>query len=198
MTADSDAPTRLPSKGLAVLAYCVSVLAAMLVYATLHPTGLWLAATVAVPVLALAWCLTVTIRNRRENACATSPASRAYLRRFIPMMLLYVLFLFGAVWLDARIAPGRPLAILLAILPALPLIGVVWALGRLLVEEQDEYLRSLTVRQFMVATGFTLTVTSIWGFLDAFDQVPHMPMYWAFIIWCMGLGVGTVVNEMRS
>ena len=42
----------------------------------------------------------------------------------------------------------------LAILPALPLIGIIWAFGRLLIEETDEYLRSLTVRQFLVATGF--------------------------------------------
>jgi hypothetical protein len=198
MTTDSDTPPRLPSKGLAVLAYCVSFLGAMLVYATLHPTGLWLAVTIAVPVLALIWCVSVVLRLRRARVCAPSSANRAYLRRFVPMMLLYMLVLFAVVWLHDRIAATGPLAILLAILPALPLIGVVWALGRLLIEEQDEYLRSLTVRQFMVATGFMLTVTSIWGFLDAFDQVPHMPMYWAFIIWCVGLGVGTMVNEIRS
>jgi len=198
MTADPDAPPRLPRKGMAILIYCLSFLGAMLVYFTLHPTGLWLAVTIAVPVLALAWCAAVAIRLRRERACAASAANRAYLRRFIPLMLLYLVILFGVVWLQDRIKPAGPLSVALAILPALPLIGVVWALGRLLVEEQDEYLRSLTVRQFMIATGFMLVVTSIWGFLDAFDQVPHMPMYWAFIIWCVGLGVGTMVNEMRS
>lgn len=198
MTADSDAPPRMPSKGLPVLAYCLSVLGAMLVYATLHPTGLWLAVTIAVPAVALAWCASVVIRLRRARICEPSAANRAYLRRFIPMMMLYMLVLFAVVWLNDRLAPKGPLAVVLAILPALPLIGVVWAFGRLLVEETDEYLRSLIVRQFMIATGFMLTVTSIWGFLDAFDQVPHVPMYWAFIIWCMGLGVGTVANEMRS
>ena len=198
MTADPDAPPRLPRKGLAILAYCLSFLGAMLVYLTLHPTGLWLAVTIAAPVLALAWCVSVVVRLRRARACAPSAANRAYVRRFIPMMLLYLLVLFGVVWLNDRFAPTGPLAALLAILPALPLVGVVWALGRLLVEETDEYLRSLTVRQFMIATGFMLCVTSIWGFLDAFGQVPHVPMYWAFIIWCVGLGVGSFINELRS
>jgi hypothetical protein len=198
MTADVDVPPRLPSKGLPVLAYFLSFLGAMLVYATLHPTGLWLAATIAAPLLALTWLLTVVIRLRRESPCAGSAANRAYLRRFFPMMGLYVFCLFAAVWLHDRLALKGPPAVALAILPALPLIGVVWALGRLVVEERDEYLRSLTVRQFMIATGFMLVVTSIWGFLDAFDQVPHMPMYWAFILWCVGLGVGSVVNERRS
>jgi hypothetical protein len=90
------------------------------------------------------------------------------------------------------------LAVLLAVLPALPLIGVVWAFGRLIVEQTDEYQRSLTVRQVLVATGFMLAVTSVWGFLETFGQVPHLPMYWAFIIWCAGLGVGSLVNEMKS
>jgi hypothetical protein len=198
MTVDPDAAPRLPSKGIPVLTYCLSVIGAMLVYATLHPAGLWLAVTIAVPVLALAWLGSVVLRIRRARVCVPSAANRAYIRRFIPIMLLYVVILFGVVWLQDRIKPAGPLSVALAILPALPLIGVVWALGRLLVEESDEYLRSLIVRQFMIATGFMLTVTSIWGFLDAFDQVPHVPMYWAFIIWCAGLGVGSVVNEMRS
>lgn len=198
MRVDSDAPPRLPSKGLSVLAYFIALLGAMLVYATLHPTGLWLAVTIAVPVLTLVWLLVVVIRLRRASACGSSAANRAYLRRFFSMVGLYIVCLFAAVWLHDRIGITGPFAILLAVLPALPLIGVIWALGRLVVEEQDEYLRSLTVRQFMIATGFMLCVTSIWGFLDAFGQVPHVPMYWAFIIWCMGLGVGTMVNEMRS
>ncbi len=198
MTVDSDVPPRLPSKGLAVLAYCLAFLGAMFAYFTLHPTGFWLGVTIAVPVLAVIWLAMVVIRLRRQLACVPSSANRAYLRRFLPLMALYMLIVGGEVWLNARITPTGPLAVVLAILPALPLIGVIWAFGRLLIEETDEYLRSLTVRQFMIATGFMLCVTSIWGFLDAFGQVPHAPMYWAFILWCMGLGVGTVVNEMRS
>ena len=198
MTVDSDPLARVPSKGLAVLAYCVSLLAAMLIYATLHQTGSWLSTTIALPVLALIWCASVVIRLRRARVCVPSAANRAYMRRFIPMMLAYVLVLFGVVWINQRYAPSGPTAVILAVLPALPMVGVVWALGRLLVEESDEYLRSLTVRQFMIATGFMLCVTSIWGFLDAFGQVPHVPMYWAFIIWCVGLGVGSFVNELRS
>ncbi|HEX4738118.1 MAG TPA: hypothetical protein VH331_11215 [Allosphingosinicella sp.] len=198
MMTDPDAPPRLPSKGLPVVAYCVCLLGALYVFAAFHPTGLWAVLTVAAPVLALGWLLTVVLRQRRAKVCETSPAQRAYVRRFLPMIVLYIVILFGVVWLQDRIKPAGPLAIVLAILPALPLLGVIWALGRLVIEEQDEYLRSLIVRQFMIATGFMLTVTSIWGFLDAFDQVPHVPMYWAFIIWCIGLGVGTVANEMRS
>jgi hypothetical protein len=188
---------RPPRIGYAVVTYIAAFLAALYVWLAWHPEGVMLALTVAAPVAALAWLIRQAFRRRRMSDC-NNPAQRAYTRRVVPLMIAYVAALFAAIWLHDRIAPTGPLAVALAILPALPLIGVVWALGRLLVEERDEYLRSLHVRQFMIATGFMLVVTCIWGFLESFGLVPHLPMYWAFIIWCAGLGIGTMVNELRS
>ena len=105
--------------------------------------------------------------------------------------------LFAAVWLGKLYHPTGAGAVVLAVLPALPLVGVIWAMGRLLIEEKDEYQRSLHVRQFIIATGFMLAVTSVWGFLESSEQVPHLPMYWSFILWCGGLGVGSLVNELK-
>lgn len=197
MPVDQENEPPLPKVGFPILAYVVALLGALYVCFALRPRGLLLALTIAVPVLALAWMVRQWLRYRRTGG-GKSAAQRAYMRRFFPLMGLYVAVLFGAVWLNKTVAPAGPLAVALAILPALPLIGVVWAIGRLIVEEKDEYQRSLTVRQVVVATGFMLAVTSIWGFLETFGQVPHLPMYWAFIIWCAGLGVGTMVNEMKS
>lgn len=190
-----DAP--MPRFGPAIVTYVVTLIAAIGVWATYHPRGVALALTLAAPAAALLWLARQAYLRRRMGSC-TNVAQRAYQRRAIPLMLAYVAALVGANWLHELLEPTGPLAIALAILPALPLIGVVWALGRLLVEEQDEYLRSLHVRQFMIATGFMLAVTCIWGFLETFALVPHLPMYWAFIIWCAGLGIGTMVNELRS
>ena len=197
MAADRKDELALPKVGLPILAYVVALLGALFVYFAFRPRGLLLALTIAVPVVALAWMLRQWRRQHRLEG-GMSAAQRAYMRRFFPLMGLYVVILFGAIWLDKAVAPAGPLAVLLAILPALPLIGVVWAIGRLIVEETDEYQRSLTVRQVVVATGFMLAVTSVWGFLETFGQVPHLPMYWAFIIWCAGLGVGSFVNELKA
>ncbi|HYI63253.1 MAG TPA: hypothetical protein VEW71_00055 [Allosphingosinicella sp.] len=197
MAIDQEDNVRLPRTGPAILLYCATLLAAIAVCWVYRPGGVWLALTIAVPVAALVWMIS-RARARRAAGCDSSPAERAYLRRFFPTMGLYVIVLFGAIWLNKALEPSGPLAVVLAILPALPLIGVVWAIGRLIVDETDEYQRSLTVRQVIVATGFMLAVTSVWGFLETFEQVPHVPMYWAFIIWCAGLGVGTLVNEMKS
>jgi hypothetical protein len=194
MVEDAPLPPRI---GPAAVTYIATLLAALYIWTSYHPHGWVLALTVAAPVAALGWLALQAVRRRRMSNC-NNPAQRTYVRRAAPMMIGYVAALFIAIRLHDTMAPTGPLAVALAILPALPLIGVVWALGRLLVEEQDEYLRSLHVRQFMIATGFMLVVTCVWGFLENFELVPHVPMYWAFIIWCAGLGIGTLVNEMRS
>ncbi len=197
MLVDQDAERPLPGIGLPVLVYVATLLGAVVASVAFSPRGIWLALTIAVPVLALLWMIRQWIRYHRAGG-GKSAAQRAYLRRFLPLMLAYALIFVGAVWLNKLMAPTGALAVALAILPAVPLVGVVWAMGRLLVEEKDEYQRSLTVRQFLVATGFMLVIACIWGFLEDFGQVPHLPMYWAFIIWCAGLGVGSLVNELKS
>ena len=186
-----------PRMGPAVVTYVATFLAAIYVWVAYRPEGVALALTIAAPVAALLWLARQGYRRRRMGSC-NNAAQRAYQRRAVPLMIAYVAALAIAIWLHDRLAPTGPFAVALAILPALPLIGMIWAMGRLLVEEQDEYLRSLHVRQFMIATGFMLTVTCVWGFLETFELVPHVPMYWAFITWCAGLGIGTLVNELRS
>jgi len=194
MAEESPLPPRM---GPAVVTYVATLLAALYVWVAHHPQGALLALTIAAPVAALLWLARQGWRRRRMGNCSNA-AQRAYFRRAVPLIGAYVAALCVAIGLHERIAPTGPLAVALAILPALPLIGMIWAMGRLLVEEQDEYLRSLHVRQFMIATGFMLVVTCIWGFLETFALVPHVPMYWAFIIWCAGLGIGTLVNELRA
>jgi hypothetical protein len=197
MLAEPENERPLPKVGLPTLAYVVVVFGALGAYLTFRPSGALLALLIAAPVLALAWMLRTWFRYNRMGG-GKSAAQRAYLRRFLPLMLAYAAMLIGAVWLNKTVAPSGALAVALASLPALPLVGVIWAMGRLLVEEKDEYQRSLSVRQFLIATGFMLVVACVWGFLETFGQVPHLPMYWAFIIWCAGLGIGSAVNEMKS
>ncbi|MGN6278708.1 MAG: hypothetical protein ACTHM8_08285 [Sphingomonas sp.] len=117
-----------------------------------------------------------------------SNAGRRYTYRFLPTMVLYVVLLFTAQHLIATWRPTGVLLALLAILPALPLAAVVLIMGLYIAEEQDEYLRYRMIRGMLGATGFMLVVTTVWGFLEEGGVVHHLPLYWAFIIWCVGLG----------
>jgi hypothetical protein len=126
-----------------------------------------------------------------------SPATRRYLIRMAVLMSLYMVTLFAAVYAFRHHLVSGPLAWPLAILPALPIIGVFWAVMRLLVEEADEFLRMLLVRQALIATGFCLTVTTIWEFLQNFDLVPPgNGGFGAAFFWFMGLGVGAIYNRL--
>ncbi|MEO5809175.1 MAG: hypothetical protein ABIR51_03745, partial [Sphingomicrobium sp.] len=87
-----------------------------------------------------------------------------------------------------------PFAFVLALLPAFSVSGVFWAVGRLLVEEEDEFQRMLLVRQSLVATAFALSIATAWGFLEAVDLVPHVDAYFIAILWFARLGVGSLVN----
>jgi len=125
-------------------------------------------------------------------------AQRRYAGRFIPLMIVYALLTIASSWIAKHYAPPEgPLAWLLALLPTLPILGVIWTMGRLLVETTDEYLRLLIVRQMLVATGFLLSVTSVWGFLELFGHVPPLPIFYCFPIWCGGLLLGSLYNWTR-
>ena len=126
-----------------------------------------------------------------------SPAMRRYVIRIAVMMSIYLITLFAAVYAFKHQLVSGPVAYPLAILPALPIIGVFWAVMRLLVEEPDEFMRMLMVRQTLVATGFCLTVMTVWEFLQNFDLAPPgNGGFGAAFFWFMGLGVGALYNKL--
>ena len=119
---------------------------------------------------------------------AVGAASRRYVRRFVAAMAAYVVLLVGVIWLlQSTAAPPPPLRYLLAGLPPLPILGVVWALGRLLVEETDEVLRARVVQQLLWGSAFALSVSTVWGFLEALAGAPHLPAFWIFPVFCLGM-----------
>ncbi|WP_240330844.1 hypothetical protein [Sphingorhabdus sp. Alg239-R122] len=125
-----------------------------------------------------------------------SPQIKRYLKRIAILMVLYLIFLFSADYLiDNEMVSGAP-AYILALLAGLPVAGMFWAIGMLLIEETDEFLRMLLVRQTLIATGIAMAAASIWGFLENFGLAPHVDSYWWAIIWFGGLGVGALVNKL--
>ena len=123
-----------------------------------------------------------------------NPAQKRYVRRVFVSMACYLLFLSIALHFVGKGHVTGALAYVLALLPGLSVIGVFWAVGRLLVEEQDEFQRVLLVRQSLVATAFALSIATVWGFLEAVGLVPHVDAYFVAILWFAGLGVGSLVN----
>jgi len=125
-----------------------------------------------------------------------NPAMKRYNVRVIWLSLLYAIFLLIAVYSFKHQLLHGALAWLAAILPALPLIGIFGAMGRYLIEEKDEYVRMVLVRQSLWAGAFALSVATVWGFLESFDLVGHVDSFYIAILWFFGLGVGSVMNKL--
>ena len=125
-----------------------------------------------------------------------TPAWKRYNWRVIWLSLAYAVFLIVAVYgFKHQLVTGSA-AYVVAILPALPIVGIFGAIGRYLVEEQDEYVRMLMVRQTLWASGFALSAATIWGFLQNFDLIGPVDGYWIVVVWYFGLGIGSVANKL--
>jgi hypothetical protein len=122
-------------------------------------------------------------------------AQRRYNRRILAASVVYAALLFGEQYALRTGQVGHAAAYALAVLPALPIIGIFVILGRYLVEEQDEYLRMRTVRQVLWATGLTMAGTTLWGFMED-AGLPHLPMFYVAVCWFAALGIGGCIVKV--
>src|SRR6266496_6143925 len=127
---------------------------------------------------------------------ARTPAWKRYNWRVVWLSLLYGVTLVQAVYGFKHHLLTGSVAYVVAAAPAIPIIGIFAAIGRYLVEEQDEYVRMLMVRQVLWASAFALSIATVWGFLESFDMVRHVDAYYAQILWFAGLGLGGLVNKL--
>lgn len=135
--------------------------------------------------------------RRRGSACSSTAALR-YTKGIAVSSALYVAGLGIAVWLDRNRELEGPLAFVIALLPTLPIFGMIWVMARYLREETDEYLRHLAMIGSLAGLALVLGVGSFWGFLETFDLVPHAPGWWAVPIWAIGMGLGRGIVTLRD
>jgi hypothetical protein len=139
------------------------------------------------------------MKKELSMSCYRSPAMQRYLRRLAGFMVVYVALIFAVGTVFRTAPPTGVLAWGLAVLPALPILGVFWTIGRLLTEETDEYMRQLLVRQSMFATAFCLSVMTVWEFLQNFEVVPPgNGGFGAAFFWFVGLGLGGAWNALTN
>jgi hypothetical protein len=115
------------------------------------------------------------------------PAQRRYTWRFLLPMMVYVATLIAATLYWKTAHPTGLAALLVALAPAVPVLFGIRAMMLLLKEETDEYLRSRMLEGWALATGGALAICTVWGFLDQFQVVPHLPLWVVFPIWAVCL-----------
>lgn len=115
-----------------------------------------------------------------------SPAKR-YGIRTAAFMSAYVAFNLAAILgaFDGRQPPG---AWLLALAIAAPVIGQIWATLAFM-HDSDEFIRALTARRFVLASGLAMAGFTTWGFLESYADAPHAPGWLIIALFWLCYGV---------
>lgn len=154
-------------------------------------------AVMILPMLLLVPMIRAAERLHRVTGCHSAIAIR-YNRRMLAASFAYVIGLGVALTIYRGGEVSQPVAALLSLLPTLPVFAMIWAMARYVLKETDEYLRARTVNAALVATGLLLAIATFWGFLTTFGVAPDVPMWVAVPVWCLGLGLGQLVNKVRG
>lgn len=121
-----------------------------------------------------------------------------YNRRMLLASFGYVLGLGIAISLYNSMELAGIAAFGVALLPTLPTFVMIWAMGRYLVEETDEYLRYRTVLAALMSLGMVLAIGIFYGFLETFGLVPHIWAWWVLPVWAVGLAIAQLIMKVRG
>ena len=112
-------------------------------------------------------------------------------------MLAYMLFLVPVIWGFVHFRPTGAPAYVLAVLPALPILGMLVVIGLYLAEETDEFVRNMQIQALLGGIGGTLAVVSVWGFLEDFAHAPRLDLFMVYPLFWVFVGISTAVVRMR-
>jgi hypothetical protein len=118
----------------------------------------------------------------------TNAAMKAYLRGIAWTTTAYMVVIFGVVRFVSRHHPKGLLAYAMAVLPAIPIVAMLAVVAIYLRDEKDEFLRWLTVKALLWATGVTLAVTTTIGFLENFAEMKPVPVFYVFVLYWLVFG----------
>lgn len=124
------------------------------------------------------------------------PAMRRHLISIAGSMIIYGISLTAAEVLVERGGLTGPAAWAIAATPGLCVGALVFFFARLVIEEQDEFIRLLYVRQGAVATVVSLTIAGVWGFLERYVGLPAIEAFWWPTIWCFAMPLGMIYNKI--
>lgn len=125
-------------------------------------------------------------------------AANRYNRRFTVVTAAYVLLVGANVWVSKAMSPAPAVLGVMAVVTALPIVGMLGVLGLYLREETDEFLRDRIVVSMLVGIGFLLSLTSILGMLQFEGLVGQVPVFLAFPIWCGVWGITQAILCWRD
>jgi hypothetical protein len=113
-------------------------------------------------------------------------------------MGVYMVLLLGAAYVLKHGSPHGWLLYFLSVLPALPVIVVIAAMGRYLQEEKDEYQKLRTMRAILVGTAALLTTVIVNDFVQTFAHTVAFPPFTSFIVFGAAMAIVQGVYWLRD
>jgi putative oxidoreductase len=105
---------------------------------------------------------------------ARTPAARRYAQRTFAFMGGYVVLMLAVIGGAFDDMQGKPVAWILALAAAAPIAGQIWAMLRFM-RDSDEFVRAVTAKTFIIASGIAMAIFAAWGFGENFAGAPHLP-----------------------
>jgi hypothetical protein len=102
------------------------------------------------------------------------PAHRRYVIRTNLFMAGYVAVNMAAIFGAFDKIIGESAGVVLGLAVAAPIAGQLWATMSLM-NESDEFVRALTAKRFIAASGLAMALFSAWGFAESYGNAPHAP-----------------------
>ena len=128
----------------------------------------------------------------------SSAAKRRYQRDSLRWMAVYLVVLAGSALMVRHEALRGWELYFWSVLPSIPVLGVVWRMGRYLREETDEYLRLLTMQAILVGAGLLVAVLMVSDFLRGFANMGALPPFVDFIIFCGGMAATQAWQSLQN
>jgi ABC-type cobalamin transport system permease subunit len=125
-------------------------------------------------------------------------AGKRYRQRMLVTMSIYLVLVLVAALLVKHGHLQGWMLYACALAPAVPVILVLVQIGRYLQEESDEYVRAMTVRALLIATGALMGTIVVNDFLRAFANVGALPAFTTFLVFFLSFGTAQGVQQMMN
>lgn len=122
---------------------------------------------------------------------------RRYMLRLGLAMSAYAVLLLTATTLHRQGLTHGPVGYLIALTPGLAIVACIASVGLYLREETDEFHRQALVQSLLWGTAATLSIATVWGFLETFDLAPHAPGWAAVPVFSIAMGLAQTLISRR-
>lgn len=137
--------------------------------------------------------------NRMARAKGNaSSALRRYNWRIGIGAVVWIVAIALSAWVHRAVPVSTLVTVLLALCPVAPIFWTIWATGRYLREETDEYQRHRRVNELLGGLAAVLGAGWFWGYFEAFGLLPHVPGWFVVPVWCVGMVLTSLWLGMRA